>query len=174
MEQTKIRESGCELLKIIGIILIVFSHVVQTLDNDFYTLLGFNDYHIKLSEPTTNIQILIIVLLRYAGIVGNWIFFMSSAWYLLDKKITNFKKVVRMLIEIFVISISFLGITLLFTDFNITDFYIKRSFFPTFFKNNWYTTYYIIFCFIFPILNKLIDLMNKKIHLIILRPIIKA
>ena len=102
-KQIKVRESGPELFKIIGILLVVISHVVQTLESNFGYLVGFSDYVLIFGKPTKDIQILIISFLRYSGALGNAIFFISSAWYLLDKTKTNIQKVFRMVIEIFVI-----------------------------------------------------------------------
>lgn len=52
------RESGVELFRIIGIFLIVVSHVIHTLESDFSSLVGFNDYYVNISKPTFNIQVL--------------------------------------------------------------------------------------------------------------------
>ena len=57
------RNSSIELLKIVGIILIVISHVVQTLhSNNDYVIK--NDYILDISTATTNIQQLILTILR--------------------------------------------------------------------------------------------------------------
>lgn len=67
------RNSSIELLKIVGIILIVISHVVQTLhSNNDYVI--ENDYILDISTATTNIQQLILTILRYSGSLGNSIF----------------------------------------------------------------------------------------------------
>lgn len=166
-KQIKVRESGPELFKIIGILLVVISHVVQTLESNFGYLVGFSDYVLIFGKPTEDIQILIISFLRYSGALGNAIFFISSAWYLLDKTKTNIQKVFRMVIEIFVISVLWLVITVIFTDFELNETYIKKSFFPTYYSNTWYLTDYIKFCFVFPFLNILIKTVSQKIHFIV-------
>ena len=67
------RNSSIELLKVVGIILIVISHVVQTLhSNNDYVLA--NDYILDISMATRNIQQLILTILRYSGALGNSIF----------------------------------------------------------------------------------------------------
>lgn len=70
------RRSGVELLKIIAIFLIVISHVTQSLENE-----SLQSGIIHLGQATTDIQILILTLLRQAGALGNNIFFISSAWF---------------------------------------------------------------------------------------------
>lgn len=90
----KVRESGIELLKIFGILLVVLSHVVQTL----------GDY-VNISYASKSPTILALGVIRLSGNLGNIIFFFCSAWFLVDSKKTNTQKVMRMLADIFVISI---------------------------------------------------------------------
>lgn len=161
------RESGTELFKVIGILLVVISHVVQTLGSNFSYLIGFSDYCISLGAPTTDIQLIIVYLLRYSGALGNAFFFVASAWYLLDKTKTNTQKVLRMIVEIFLISVLWLGVTAAFTNFKLSDDHIKKSFFPTYYSNTWYLTDYIKFCFVFPFLNIIIKSIKQNIHFII-------
>ena len=166
-QNKNIRESGTELLKVIGIFLVVISHVVQTLGSDFGYLLGFSNYCIALGKPTTDIQFLVLSILRYSGALGNAIFFVSSAWYLLDKDKTNTQKILRMILEIFLISVLWLGITLAFTNFKLSESYIKKSFFPTYYSNTWYLTEYIKFCFVFPFLNIIIKSIKQNLHFVL-------
>ena len=144
----KVRKSGVELLKIFGIILVVISHVVQTLEYNGTDLLGYNDFHIDLDVPTTNISILILSILRHSGHLGNSIFFLSSAWFLLESKKPNYKKILRMLGDIWVVSVLILLITLICDGERLQLIFILRSLFPTVCFNNWYATTYVIFCFI--------------------------
>ena len=150
------RNSSIELLKIIAILLIVTSHVVQTLgkNGSIYTpLIG---YGLDLKSATEDIQILIISMLRYTGIIGNTIFFVCSAWFLLESNNVNKKKILMMLSDIWIISIILLTITLLLTKGQIHPNLITFSLFPITFENNWYLTCYIIFYAIHPFLNKII------------------
>ena len=164
----KERISGIELLKIIGIFLIVISHVTQTLGTDSMSVLGFNDYYINLNNSTTNFQIIVLQIFQYFGQLGNMIFFVCSAWFLIDKDETNTKKLLRMILDVFIISICWL-IPMLFIEGRSTLGWknIVRSLLPTFFANNWYITYYIIFCFIYPFMNMLIRKIDQKKHLMI-------
>jgi hypothetical protein len=162
-----VRNSGVELLKIIGILLVVVSHVVQTLGTDWSSTLGFNDYYINTGNATRSMVTLIIIILRYSGALGNTIFFTCSAWYLINSNETNTKKIWRMVCDIFVISILWL-IPMLFVyraDLGIKN--IINSIFPTFFSNNWYLTTYIIFGFIYPFINKIIENISQKTHITI-------
>ena len=124
------RKSGVELLKIIGIFLIVISHVIQTLGSDKLAIVGFNDYFLNVGLPSSNPQHFILGMLSYSGALGNAIFATCSFWYLQDKKQTNVQKMFRMLLEIWVISITWLLVTVIFTDINLTSDYIIKSIFP--------------------------------------------
>lgn len=71
------RRFGIELLKIIAMIMIVVSHVTQTLysENIHYA----SDYVIDIKQATTSIQQLILLLFSFCGEQGNLIFFTCSA-----------------------------------------------------------------------------------------------
>lgn len=166
--QPKERYSGVELLKIFGILLVVISHVVQTLQYNGNELLGYNDYFVDLNLPTSNVSYLILSILRHSGHLGNSIFFLSSAWFFLDSKKTNFKKILRMICDIWVISVLMLLPCLIISGGNIELQYILRSFFPTICFNNWYATTYIIFCLFYPIFNKIISKIDFKKHLLLI------
>ena len=155
------RNSSIEFLKNIGIILIVISHVVQTLhsSNDYITM---KDYILDISQSTTNIQHLILAFLRYSGALGNNIFFICSAWFLLDSSKVNKKKILHMLMDVWVISITILIIVCIIRGGDVSSDLILKQFFPTTFENNWYITCYLLFYPIHTLLNSLIEKMEQK------------
>lgn len=156
------RESGVELLKIGAIFIIVLEHVLQTLCHQ-NTFIPYHDYAIDLSHATSNIQLLVLSMLRISGSLGNMIFFICSAWFLLEKKNKNTKKIFFMLTEIWFVSVSILLVSwLIMGGENIANSLVFKSFFPTICNNNWYMTCYIIFYAIHPALNKLIAGMNQR------------
>lgn len=157
----RIRNSSIELLKLFAILLIVTSHVVQTLGTKGNQYISFSDYYIDTAMVTSNYQYLIISMLRYSGNLGNTIFFLCSAWFFLDDTKAYKKKVFIMLADIWVISI----ICMVIVSICVGDFrgsLILRSLFPTSFSNNWYLTCYIIFFVIHPFLNMVIEKMNQR------------
>ena len=159
------RQSGIELLKIFGILLVVLSHVVQTLTS--YD----TEWSINISGAITNPISFVIVILRYSGALGNFIFFTCSAWFLLDKENTNYQKVARMVFDIFCISIIWLISIQIFLYINnagkLSFEDVVHSLLPTFFSNNWYMTSYILFYLIYPFLNLIIKHLTQRKHLII-------
>ena len=162
-DKSRMRDSGVELLKIIAIILIVISHVVLTLttENEY---IPYNDYLLDCTHATTNGTVLLLAVIRHFGALGNWIFFVASAWFLLDSTKASGKKIMEMLLDIWVISVLFLGITLLLRG-EVSGKLFLFSLLPTTFENNWYLTCYLLFYPLHPYLNRLIAAMTQKEHL---------
>lgn len=161
------RKSGIELLKIIAILLIVLSHVVQTLGcGGSPSLLG--DWAIDFKTPGSGLTNLILSILQYSGNIGNVIFVVCSSWFLLDKETSNKKKLLQIFIDVFVISVIFLiavGAYVGFSTLTLKE--IIKSIFPNYFANNWFITYYFVFALLTPIFNRIIKSFNKQTHFII-------
>ncbi|WP_408609982.1 acyltransferase family protein [Intestinibaculum porci] len=155
------RESGIESLKIIAIFMIVLFHVVQTLVSNS-SIITNNSYVINISNATTNVQNIILLVFYHFGSLGNSIFFICSTWFMLNSNRYNKQKWLLMLVEIWFISISILFITFVILRANIPASLMIKSLFPTLFMNNWYMTCYLIFYPLHPILNNVINKMNQK------------
>lgn len=155
------RDSGIELLKIFAIFVIVINHTVQSLTNEAYNIPN-NGFVIDISRATTNIQCILLLIFRHFGVLGNSVFFICSAWFLLKSKNWNKKKWLFMVIEIWVVSIVIFIITYIILHGNISIGIIISSLFPTTFGNNWYMTCYLLFYPIHPILNSIVNMMNQR------------
>ena len=155
------RDSGIELLKIFAIFVIVINHTVQSLTNEAYNIPN-NGFVIDISRATTNIQCILLQIFRHFGVLGNSVFFICSAWFLLKSKNWNKKKWLFMVIEIWVVSIVIFIITYIILHRNISIGIIISSLFPTTFGNNWYMTCYLLFYPIHPILNSIVNMMNQR------------
>ncbi len=94
------RNSGIELLKIFAIVLIVLSHVMQTL---------WYNTDLKPEQNTADMQRLMLVIFSYSGVIGNTIFFICSAWFLVDSKRNNKRKVLQMIADIWMVSVIILS-----------------------------------------------------------------
>ena len=156
----KIRNSSIESLKLLGILLIVISHVVKTLGetnvDPSYT------YPIDLTLTTTDIQHLIVSMFQYSGKLGNTIFFVCSAWFLLRDDTVNKRKIFTMLVDIWVVSVIVLCIVKVFDTARIGGGYTFRALLPTYSENNWYLNCYLVFYAIHPFLNLLIKKINQR------------
>lgn len=155
------RNSSIELLKIGGIILIVINHVIQTLHaQNIYLMV--KDYVFDISIATTDIQQLVLVLLRHSGALGNTIFFCCSAWFFLDNDNVSKKKILQMLMDVWAVSIIILIVVYIIRNGNIGAKMIIEQILPTTFANNWYITCYLLFYPLHPFLNQLIKSMEQK------------
>lgn len=157
----KQRQSGIELLKILAIFLIVLYHVVQTLQTPS-TVMTDQSYLIDYSMATTDWTHVLLAILSYCGMWGNTIFFVCSAWFLLESKQCDMKKWLSILVEVWVVSVLILLVTFVLRNGNISKRLIVKSLAPTLFANNWYLTCYLLFYPIHPYLNKVIHAMEQR------------
>lgn len=166
MKSSKERESGIELLKIIGIFLIVISHVTQTLytPNEYFNI----DYILEIKYATKDIPNLILVWFSSFGSQGNIIFFVCSAWFLLEGKKINEIKIIKLLADVWFVSVCILCIFLIGDWYNLSIKDIIKSIFPTIFATNWYITFYILFYLIHLGLNEIIFKRTQQELLIII------
>lgn len=158
------RESGIELLKIIAIFIIVISHVVQTLGGNTLTPLytGYSSFIINYSVCTQDTTTLIICLLQYLGAIGNAIFFICSAWFLLESNKFSPKKLLSMILDVWFISVIILFVVHFVMKKEISRDIMLWSCFPTTFTNNWYVTCYVLFYPIHPLLNNWINKLSQQ------------
>ena len=156
----KVRESGIELLKIIAVFLIVISHAAQVLYmQQLYDICP--KAYINLNHVTTNIQHLILIFFRYFGTLGNCIFFISSAWFLCDSNKRNTKKILQMIIDVWIISIIFL-LVFVISGVNLSTDEIIKSIVPTTFSTTWFITCYLLLYSIHPYLNILVENISQE------------
>ena len=156
------RDSSIEALKLLAMLCIVISHVVQSLlpSKDAAIALPFQIDYRQASKDTL---MWCLVLLRMLGAWGNTIFVISSAWFLCLNDRVNFKKVAKMVLDVFVISVAMLAVFILIgvrPDAKTT----LKSFFPTTLANNWFITCYLLLYVIHPALNWIINRLSKRQH----------
>jgi hypothetical protein len=104
---------------------------------------------------------MIIVLFKYGGQLGNDIFIVSSAWFLLESKSMNIKKVMYLIVDCFTVSVCFL-VCFLAAGYNLSTKEIIKQFMPIYMNNNWFICCYILFYMIHPIFNMAIDALDKE------------
>lgn len=160
----KNRKSGIELLKIFAIIFIIISHITASVSSNTYALNADSYCYINLINSTKNIQYIILAMFRNFGTLGNDIFFVCSAWFLLDNDNIKIKKILKMIIQVWVISVITM-IIFLILGFKISPKEVLFSMFPNTFANNWYITCYLLLYIIHSKLNMIIKSMTKQQHL---------
>ncbi len=162
-EMIPMRNSGVELLKIIGMFAIIINHMTQSVSSINYHM-DTTDYVIDLWTATTDIHTLLLIIFRSFGSFGNSIFFISTAWFLCESKQVKTKKCFSILLDVWIISVIWLIVMVILRSGDIAPAYIIRSLLPNLFGNNWYLTCYLIFYPLHPLLNILISHFDKRTH----------
>lgn len=147
------RQANFELLRIVSMILIIIFH--------------FSDWGglMNISEPISNK--LFGQFINIGGKLGVNIFVLISGYFLVNSKF-KFKKLLKIIFEVWTYSV---GISIICCILNIGDLSLKnilKSFAPISYNMYWFATTYIGMYLIFPIINKLINSIDKHKHKIIL------
>lgn len=156
-DMTLVRNSGIEGLRILTIFLIVIAHTTQTLLSNGRLL-----QIVDISGGAATAQQMLLAFFLCFGKLGNNIFFACSAWFFLEADRFKKRKWMLLLVEIWTVSVLMLLLTAPFLGRQISPKLIVKSFFPTFFGNNWYMTCYLIFYPLHPLLNRLIRGMSRR------------
>ena len=161
MTARKPRQSGIELVKILAIFLVVLSHVTQTL----FTPQGLWGYaggaFWDLDAPAADWQHFALLLCMDAGVIGNGIFFLASAWFLCGSSQVKPEKFLRMELNVWSVSVLvLLGFLAAGLRPGLTT--IIPCCFPTLFSTNWYITCYLMLYLVHPYCNRLIYNLSKR------------
>ncbi|MBR6004655.1 MAG: hypothetical protein IK063_00335 [Clostridia bacterium] len=93
------RDSGMELLKIFGMLMIIFGHIIRTLRLKSAAV-PYSDYVIDTAAATESVRVLMLHIMSYSGQFGNWMFFFCSAWFLVDSKESRKNKITFMVMDL--------------------------------------------------------------------------
>lgn len=148
------RNSSVELLRIAAIVMVVLTHAVP----EAFDCAGKAfDY----LSPTSDPQFLVAGLLSGLGLVGDVLFLVISAWFLVDSKRVKVSKVASMIMTVFTVSVVWY-LVFIALGYRPDAMTTVKQFFPTIFQNNWFISYYIVLYLIHPLLNAMIRCMGKK------------
>lgn len=151
-----IRSSGIELLKIIAVFLIAMSH--STPDYVYDTSAPS---YINFTVATLNPQVVPMILNKYWGQLGNTIFLVCSAYFLVDKDEVKVKKVTHLIADCLFASVFILcAFYLLGWPVGIMN--TIKSFMPITYDNNWFVSNYLLMYIVHPVLNKVINGVKKR------------
>lgn len=149
------RKSNIELLKIIAMIFITLSHCLPVYGNANY--LGWIDEQNAVLE----INSLLVLFLRHVGQIGNILFVISSAWFLVDSNRVKPNKIITILLNAFFISVGGLIIGIIGgIEFPASS--IIKMLFPTISGLNWFVGCYLLLYAAHGYLNIIIDNSSKK------------
>jgi Uncharacterized protein conserved in bacteria len=148
---TTIRKSNIELLRIVGMILIVAHHF------SVHSIFNF-------SPDTVTVNRLWIQFLQLGGKVGVDIFVLISGYFLIKSPKIKTSKVIKIWIQIFTYSILLYAI---FTFINPELFGIREmlsNFLPVISTKWWFASTYFVLYIISPYLNKLLNNLDKQTY----------
>ena len=148
------RNIGIDNIKALGIIIIVLFHSVQSL--------AFLSWAPNYIMSTTDFPVFLLMIVSGFGVLGNNIFFVCSANFLVDSKRVKYQKTIQMIMDVWVISVVILVIHLLVPNNKLEGQNILSFLFPSLFANNWYITCYILFYLIHPYLNIIINHLSRR------------
>ncbi len=155
-ELKKGRQSSAELLRIIAMLLIVLSH---------FSFYGVNEitpiYEMK---PCFNKYMLESVQLGFLGVD----IFTIIAGYFGVKSAFKATKLIKLILQVFFYSVVIFAVM---CAAGIIEFSIKeavKALFPAIFKKYWFFSAYILLYILSPFINKLINSLNRKNHLILI------
>ena len=156
------RESSIELLKVLAIFMIVICHTGISMT---YEASGHADaaWFYDINALPNTLEKFVLTLFNYFGYLGNNIFFVCSAWFLLGKKQNRKIKILKLELDVWIISVVYLAIFLL-SGVRLNGSSILQALCPTTFDNNWFVTAYMLFYFIYPWLNQGIERIPRTQH----------
>ena len=152
------RNSSIELLKIIALFFIVLCHSLP-----IYRFEGVQELagYLDLSKTTSDVQQISLVFFSYLGQIGNALFIVPSAYFLLESSAVKKEKIVQYVLDTHVISALFLILFLVIRR-HIPSNFIINSLAPTTYYFYWFVTCYILLYAIHPWLNIIIEKIDKK------------
>ena len=146
MEKYKTRNSNIELLRIFMMISIILHHSIA------HSSISFSQIN--------NINFNIMYILQVLGKVANNVFIIITGYYMVNKKI-KLRSIIKLFLETIFYSYFILILYLLFTkEINID--LIIYSIFPILTNVNWFITVYLLLYISIPVINILIDNLDKK------------
>lgn len=150
------RNSSVEILRIVAMVLICICHSIPSFP---YPSADAANPFIG-GAATANVQYFIADCIGGAGLIGDVIFIVCSAYFLLDSRKMKAGKVALMILNTLVVSLIFMSV-ILALGYKLSATEIVRQIFPTVFQNNWFVSYYIVFYLIHPLLNRIIRTLDR-------------
>lgn len=149
---TKMRNSNIELLRIIAIILVVFSHFCYHGAGHILPNMEFGINRFILEAFTL-------------GNIGIVLFMLITGYFLIDSNKLNIEKILKLILQVLFYSVL---IYIMLVLLNFESFSIKNmihSLLPITYKGYWFFTAYIILYLFHPYINKFLNGLKRKEYL---------
>lgn len=159
--QHDVRNSSVELVKILAMFMIVISHVAQTLGSPHPELSYPAEIFFDSMHSARDFQHFVILIFRHFGSFGNNLFFISSAWFLCGSKKSRSQRIFQILCDVWILSVLSLAVSLA-SGVHLPKSEIAMILLPSTFEINWYTTCYVCFLAVLPLLNIVIEKLDRR------------
>lgn len=144
-----IRQSNIELLRIFAMFLIIVHHF------NVHTPFAYGPIDANSFNPT-----FFTMALLCTGGIGNVIFMIITGYFSVNSRF-NFRKIISLILEMYLYSTLALAIAIIVNRHPISWRELRASLLPIPF-GNWFCAYYVLFSLFIPFLNKLIHHLSKK------------
>lgn len=141
------RSSNLEILRIISIIMIIMHH---------YAIYSGFEF-----ENSITINRIVVNFFEMFGKLGVCLFIIISG-YFYDKSKFKFKKLVRLLLQVFIYAIISLAIGIITNSERISGINILKSILPTTFGLYWFVSCYVLIYIFTPFFRKIVENISKK------------
>ena len=155
---TVVRKSGIDLLRILAILMICMFHARKTFFEALFDL-GIDFQLTSFSRVTWYVT----QIIRPFGSVGNILFMICSAYFLVDNPRARGEKAVHILSDNWLISVLILVVYLI-CGVSLSSETILNQIFPTTYKTNWFVSAYVIFYLLAPIVIVGLKNLSKRAH----------
>lgn len=149
------RKSNIELLKIVAMVFITMSHCLPVYGGKAYA--GWFDENIS----SIDFNVLLVLFLRHVGQIGNIIFVVCAAWFLVEDNRVKITKVINILLDGWILSVVSMLIGMA-CGISFTKGQIFRLLLPTTNQLNWFVGCYLLLYLVHGLLNVVINDIDKK------------
>lgn len=149
------RNSGIELLRIVAILMIVASHSLPFYGNPS----SFT--YVNLNQPTANFTNFVMIFIKHFGQMGNCIFMVISAYFLIDDNAVKTKKIATLVMDSFVFSVAILFLALAF-NIRMSGKEFVEQLFPITYQGCWFVGCYLFLYLVHPVLNHIVYESSQK------------
>ncbi len=158
LPRTPVRENAIDYLKIMATFLIVIGHFVpKYLWNGSDILCGYMIQYEASTDPNTQVM----VFYNSLSHLGNDLFLLCSAWFLLDSRKCKPRRILALEWDLIILGALWLAITILFGH-PLQVSYVRQNLLPVSSYTYWFFTCYILFYFLHPAYNAVLDNLDKK------------
>lgn len=154
----KPRNGNIDLIRILATFLILIGHFVpKSLWNGNEQLCGYMETSLATMDPNGQIMMLYITLAE----IGDVLYLLCSAWFLLDSRHCNVKRLLSLEFDQVALGAAWLAITALF-GLSMSKDYVIINLFPTSHNTYWFFSCYVLIYLLHPAFNVVLDHLDKK------------